>query len=248
MQPKIAAVWMLAAIWVGAPAVALAHQDPEPSQEPTRVAIPRTTEAPVKLPEPPVAVAAPNPDQPETAVADQRGRGQRGGGAVRPGGGGRDQGGNRGGTPSRRSGNYPRPIYGGPYWGSNVSIWYSRPYYYDPWGWRAFGWSPAYYAPWGWIWGTAGYGYPYPPYGGGSYTFSTGALRLKVRPRDAQVFVDGSYAGIVDDFDGVFQSLALAPGGHKIEIRMPGYETYTLDVHIQPDRTMTIKQDLMAKP
>ena len=36
-----------------------------------------------------------------------------------------------------------------------------------------------------------------------------GDVRLMVRPRDAAVYVDGYYAGVVDDFDGVFQRLTL---------------------------------------
>jgi len=103
-----------------------------------------------------------------------------------------------------------------------------------------------YYVPWSLMWGTAGLG-PFPNFWG-TTTFDTGGLRLKVRPRDAQVFVNGFYAGIVDDFDGLFQSLRLAPGGYKLEVRMPGYEPFTLDVHIQPDRTMTVKDTLRALP
>ena len=60
-----------------------------------------------------------------------------------------------------------------------------------------------------------------------------------MRPREAQVFVDGHYAGLVDDFDGSFQSLRLESGGHKIEIHMPGFEDLELDVHVQPGRTLT---------
>ena len=44
------------------------------------------------------------------------------------------------------------------------------------------------------------------------YGYPTGELRLQVQPRDAQVFIDGSYAGTVDDFDGTFQSLRLEEG------------------------------------
>jgi hypothetical protein len=36
------------------------------------------------------------------------------------------------------------------------------------------------------------------------------------RPEEAAVYVDGFYAGIVDDFDGVFQKLLLPPGDHTI--------------------------------
>ena len=34
----------------------------------------------------------------------------------------------------------------------------------------------------------------------------TGALRLKIKPRDAQVYVDGYYAGQIDEFDGIFRA------------------------------------------
>jgi len=97
------------------------------------------------------------------------------------------------------------------------------------------------------MWGTVGY-WPGPYYSGPPTTFMTGGVRLKVKPREAQVFVDGYYAGLVDDFDGVFQSLRLSPGGHKIEIRIDGFETASLDVHVQPDRTLTITQTLTPKP
>ena len=43
-----------------------------------------------------------------------------------------------------------------------------------------------------------------------------GSLRLKVKPREASVYVDGYFAGRVDDFDGMFQRLqdriGAAPG------------------------------------
>ena len=71
-----------------------------------------------------------------------------------------------------------------------------------------------------------------------------GELRLKIKPRDAQVFVDGYYVGIVDDFDGVFQRLHLPSGPHRIEVRAPGYETLTFDVQIRFDETTKFEGDL----
>jgi hypothetical protein len=62
------------------------------------------------------------------------------------------------------------------------------------------------------------------------------------------VFVDGNYAGIVDDFDGTFQQLRLQQGGHRIEIRMPGFADLELDVHVQPGRTITIREHLRPAP
>ena len=128
--------------------------------------------------------------------------------------------------------------------GWNAPLFYARPYYYDPfWVTGAFGWSPMFYAPWPLMWGTAGY-WPWP----GSTTFSTGNVRLRIKPREAQVLVDGYVAGVVDEFDGVFQSLRLASGGHKIEVRLPCYETLSFDVHVQPDRTMTLTESMKTNP
>ena len=55
------------------------------------------------------------------------------------------------------------------------------------------------------------------------------------------------YAGLVDDFDGTFQQLRLESGGHKIEIRMPGFEDLEMDVHVQPGRTITLQEDLSIR-
>ena len=65
----------------------------------------------------------------------------------------------------------------------------------------------------------------------------TGALRLKVKPNDAEVYVDGYFAGIVDNFDGHFQHLTLTAGPHRVEVRAPGYQPLTFDVAIQPRHT-----------
>jgi hypothetical protein len=66
-----------------------------------------------------------------------------------------------------------------------------------------------------------------------------GAVRIVDAPRDAQVFVDGYYAGVVDDYDGVFQHLNLEVGSHHIEIEAEDYPLIAFDVRIQPGQTMT---------
>jgi len=112
--------------------------------------------------------------------------------------------------------------------------------------------------PGGWYglypWGYGGLGF-YGYYGGysdpwGGYsTYSSssgydGALRIKVKPREASVYVDGYFAGHVDDFDGVLQRLHLSPGPHRIEVRLPQYETLSFDVQIEPDHTVTYRGEL----
>jgi hypothetical protein len=143
---------------------------------------------------------------------------------------------------------------------------YYGPSHYHRWARSYYHWSPIHYAPWSMIAGSVGfanfgvygsmgpsygYGHPHYAYGPGS-PYSTGydfgGVRLRIRPRDAQVFVDGYYAGLVDDFDGTFQQLRLEQGGHKIEIRMPGFEDFEMDVHVQPGRTVTLHEDLRPRP
>jgi hypothetical protein len=144
---------------------------------------------------------------------------------------------------------------------------YYGPRYYDHWARSYYRWSPVRYAPWGLI--SAGIGFSNfgvygswgPPYvyghthyghGPGYYAhapgFDYGGVRLRMRPRDAHVFVDGYYAGIVDDYDGTFQQLRLEQGAHKVEVRMPGFEDLELDIYVQPGRTITVHEDLRPRP
>ena len=78
----------------------------------------------------------------------------------------------------------------------------------------------------------------------GSY-FDVGQLRLRVSPRHAQVFIDGYYAGIVDDFDGVLQSMKMESGPYHIEIVAPGYEPLEFDVRITPGQKIDYRGDLI---
>lgn len=128
--------------------------------------------------------------------------------------------------------------------------------YYDPWGYGGFGLGYFYYSPWAWSPGYSyGYGYGGAPYGGyyagqhyGAGDFDTGSVKLKVKPRDAEVFVDGYYAGVVDDFDGALQSLKLDAGAHTIEIRKPGLESLRFDVRVQPERSITFRGEMKTAP
>jgi len=70
------------------------------------------------------------------------------------------------------------------------------------------------------------------------------SLRLQVSPRDAEVFVDGYYAGIVDDFDGVFQRLRLEPGPHEIVVYFEGYRSHHEKIYLQPGRSFEIKHTM----
>ncbi len=82
---------------------------------------------------------------------------------------------------------------------------------------------------------------------GASYN-EEGLLRLKIKPRDAEVYVDGFFVGIVDEFDGVFQRLHIESGTHRVEIRAPGYEPLVVDVRISADHLTTYQGELKRIP
>ncbi len=176
------------------------------------------------------------------------GGGRTAAGTPRSGSGdtGESQGGHQSGSTARRTrdggevvGTAVRrtPVPDG---GGSVIIIPGGGYGFYPWGYGGLGFGGyygGYYDPW--------YG------GGGAYsTYSSGqgsddgALRLKVKPREASVYVDGYYAGVVDDFDGVFQRLHLSSGPHLIEIRQPQHEPLSFDVRIDPDQTVTYRGEL----
>jgi len=106
-----------------------------------------------------------------------------------------------------------------------------------------YGYYPRYrlYDPW-FQWGR------YPPYGG-YYGYPaidrvTSSVRLEVTPRDAEVFVDGFSAGLVDDFDGVFQRLRVEPGPHEITVYLNGYRTIRRSLYLGPGTDQRIRETM----
>jgi len=126
---------------------------------------------------------------------------------------------------------YPRRLYPHGYGAFGLGY-----FYYDP-----YRWYPGYYSNYGY-----GPGY-YPRYGSG-FGFDIGELRLQVFPRNAQVFVDGYYAGTVDDFDGTFQALKLEAGPYQIRIAAPGFEDLMFDVRINPGQKINYRGELRRRP
>ena len=120
-----------------------------------------------------------------------------------------------------------------------------------PYGWRPYGyrpgWSLNFYfgrprVGYGAGYGVGGY---YPPASYGYYAIPPGvpygSVRIVDAPRDAQVLVDGYYAGVVDDYDGVFQHLNLEPGAHRIDVQSDGFEPISFDVRVVPGQTITYR-------
>ena len=95
--------------------------------------------------------------------------------------------------------------------------------------------------------GYGGYGHGYGGYGRYDYGYSNeGDVRIEVDPKesreDIQVYVDEGHAGVVDDFDGIFQRLYLPQGKHEIEIRLDGYKTVRLSIFVSPVKTIHIRE------
>ena len=105
---------------------------------------------------------------------------------------------------------------------------YYQPFFYDPW----------YFSP---------YSQWYPPYYGYGGAFDvSGSLRLQVEPRETEVFVDGYFAGTVDEFDGFFQRLHLEPGEHDLQLYLRGHRTVQRKIYLQPGRTFKVHQTMTA--
>jgi len=121
------------------------------------------------------------------------------------------------------------PYYGGRYgrfgyYYNPYDYWYS-PYYYSGY----YGYSPSYYR--------RGRGY--------GYYRDNGSLRIIVDPEKTRVYVDGYYAGIADDFDGIFQRLNVPPGRHDITLKLEGYRTQHFKVYVPVDDTIKIHYDMV---
>lgn len=72
---------------------------------------------------------------------------------------------------------------------------------------------------------------------------STARLRLAVEPEEAAVFVDQSYVGHVDQFDGR-AGMRLAPGTYRFTIALPGYRTFETELTLRAEQDYEIKTEL----
>jgi len=73
---------------------------------------------------------------------------------------------------------------------------------------------------------------------------ATAELKIAATPSRAAVFVDGQYAGHVDEFDGVGKAMLLTPGQHRLHIALPGYLPFDTMVDVRPQQKLKIQTDL----
>jgi hypothetical protein len=96
-----------------------------------------------------------------------------------------------------------------------------RPYYG---GFYAPYWGPY----WGGYWGPA-YAYP-----------NSGEIKLDTKVKDAQVFINGAYAGTTHEN----KSMHLRPGNYNLEIREAGTTQYAEKVYVVAGKTLHIHPEL----
>ena len=115
-----------------------------------------------------------------------------------------------------------------------------RRYYYSPFyspGYRyGYGWSSPYYS---------GNYSSAPAYTAPEDESDFGSVRVLVRPEKARVYVDGYYAGVVDDYDGIFQRLRVQPGPHDITLRLEGYRTQHFEVYVPFGDTLRLEHEMV---
>jgi hypothetical protein len=153
------------------------------------------------------------------------------------------------------------PFYGSAAFGFGFGGYGYNPFFYDPFypfGYGNFGLGyPG--LGYGYPWGYGGLGYGYPG-AGDPYAYDdqyrrgappsetsheTGAIRLKVSPDTAQVYIDGTLAGTVSDFDGlVGHHLVLEVGTHQLELRAEGHETFHDTIVVEANKTLTERASL----
>ena len=84
---------------------------------------------------------------------------------------------------------------------------------------------------WGPYWG--------PYYGMGAYP-NSGQVKLDTKVKDAQVFINGAYAGTTHDN----KTMHLRPGSYNIEIKEGGRTQYAERIYVVRDKTLHLHPEL----
>jgi hypothetical protein len=90
-----------------------------------------------------------------------------------------------------------------------------------------------------------GYGFYGPAYYGGYYPVyapysNTGTVKIDSKDKNAEVFVNGSYAGTVKDNT----SMHLRQGNYNIEVRSAGVTAFSESVYVTAGKTLHISPAL----
>jgi hypothetical protein len=72
---------------------------------------------------------------------------------------------------------------------------------------------------------------------------TTGQVRISVKPEEAAIFVNDSYVGHVDRFDGR-AGMRLSAGTYRLTIALPGYEAFNTELTVRAGQSYEIKTEL----
>jgi hypothetical protein len=67
-----------------------------------------------------------------------------------------------------------------------------------------------------------------------------GWLRIRVKPSDSEVLVDG-FPVLINRVSGTSSSLGFPVGTHQLEVRKSGFKSYKAEVEIQQARESLLK-------
>lgn len=87
-------------------------------------------------------------------------------------------------------------------------------------------------------WGSPFYS-PYSPYGWGYVEPDTGKVKIETHEKEAQVFIDGSYAGTA----GKLKSMNLRPGDYTISVRAPNGQNFERRIYVVRGKTVDLKPE-----
>lgn len=115
------------------------------------------------------------------------------------------------------------PFFFSPFW----------PYGFYPYD---FAYSPFFYGPF--------YSPFYWPYAGGfAYAPDKGEVKLKVNLKNAQVFLDGAYAGTADHLKNMW----LDSGVYNLSVSAPGREPFQQRIYVLSGKTLKIEAKLVPQ-
>ena len=80
---------------------------------------------------------------------------------------------------------------------------------------------------------------------GAKYPSVTSTVKINVNPPRAAVFLDGQFVGHVAEFEGMGHGLLVAPGAHRIQVSLPGYQTFETEIHPLARQKVEVKTNLL---
>jgi len=80
---------------------------------------------------------------------------------------------------------------------------------------------------------------------GARYPSVTSTVKINVNPSRAAVFLDGQFVGHVAEFQGMGRGLLVAPGAHRIQVSLPGYQTFETEIRPLARQKVEVKTNLL---